>query len=299
MKNKRSATLVVSLTLGIGALVGHSVDRARAAGIPATQAMTYSGVLTNAAGAPLTGSKNIQIQIYDMASGGTVQCTVGPTAIELVNGGFSVVLPDTCTTVVHATPDLWIEVFADGASLGRTKLGAVPFAVEADHANGAAGPLAQQVVPSGAVMFFNLAACPSGWVDAAAAQGRYLVGMPPSGTLAGTVGTALTNGENRAVGQHTHSVSDPGHAHGVSDPGHAHGVGAGTAYVFWNGSTCAGNVGSFQSAPANCLDAANATGAAATGVTVNASPTNIGLGSAGAVPGTNAPYIQFRICQKS
>jgi hypothetical protein len=31
-------------------------------------------------------------------------------------------------------PDLWAEVVVDGASLGRAKLGAVPFAVEAAHA---------------------------------------------------------------------------------------------------------------------------------------------------------------------
>ena len=53
--------------------------------------------------------------------------------------------------------------------------------------------------PSGAIMFFNLASCPSGWTELTAARGRYLVGLTSGGTLAGTAGTALTNLENRAV----------------------------------------------------------------------------------------------------
>ena len=55
-------------------------------------------------------------------------------------------------------------------------------------------------VPSGAVSFFNLDTCPTGWTALTEAQGRYLVGLPSGGTRAATVGTALSNTENRAVG---------------------------------------------------------------------------------------------------
>ncbi len=134
MKTKRFVTGTLTLTLGVGALIGYSVERARAAGIPAKQPMTYSGVLTNANGTPLTGSKNIQLSIFDMATDGTLQCSAGPTAITLAAGGFQLQLPDTCTTVIRGKPDLWLEVFVDGATMGRTKLGAVPYAIEATHA---------------------------------------------------------------------------------------------------------------------------------------------------------------------
>jgi hypothetical protein len=132
--------------------------------------------LTNAAGAPLTGSKNIQISLYSAATAGTLLCTVGPGAITLNNGGFQIPLPDSCTAGVHANPDAWIEVFADGASLGRTKLGVVPYALEADHAATAA---VTQTVN--------------------ATVGGSLVGSPPAGTKftwqAGTaVGTADASG---------------------------------------------------------------------------------------------------------
>lgn len=63
-------------------------------------------------------------------------------------------------------------------------------------------------VPSGAVMFFNLSSCPSGWSELTAARGRYPVGLPSGGTLAGTKGTALSNLENRvAPCNHTHYES--------------------------------------------------------------------------------------------
>jgi hypothetical protein len=134
MKRKRrleTAALLLVVTFGLG----YFVSRARAGGIPAAQALTYSGVLTDASGTPLVGSKSILVQLYDQATGGTAQCTIGPTVVTLAAGAFKVALPDTCAAAVHATPDLWVDVFVDGASVGRSKLGAVPYAVEADHAS--------------------------------------------------------------------------------------------------------------------------------------------------------------------
>jgi len=60
-------------------------------------------------------------------------------------GSFSVALSDCFTTNVHDHGDLWIEVQVDGASMGRTKLGAVPYAVEADSASRAVGPLDSRI----------------------------------------------------------------------------------------------------------------------------------------------------------
>jgi hypothetical protein len=127
-------------------------------------------------------------------------------------------------------------------------------------------------IPSGAVMTFNLVACPSGWSELVAARGRYMVGLPSGGTLAATVGTALTNTENRPVGQHTHGVNDPGHLHTL---GGVTGLGIPPYWL--------GNQG-----PVN-------------GVTVwqtQKAWTNITIGNTGIVVGTNAPYIQLLVCQK-
>jgi hypothetical protein len=65
-------------------------------------------------------------------------------------------------------------------------------------------------IPSKLVAFFNDVAAniPSGWSELTAARGRVIVGMPASGTLAGTVGTALTNLQDK-----THTHTSAAHEH--------------------------------------------------------------------------------------
>jgi hypothetical protein len=144
MKYKRLAGAVVTLVIGSFAL-GYSVSRARAAGVPAAQALTYSGVLTDGAGNPLPGPKNIEVQLYDAATAGNMLCSVGPASVPLTAGAFQVALPGSCASAIHADPDVWVDVFVEGASVGRSKLGAVPYALEADTASNAAGALATKV----------------------------------------------------------------------------------------------------------------------------------------------------------
>jgi hypothetical protein len=134
------------LSIGAASLVlGYIAGRARASGLRAADPLTYRGVLTDLAGVPLTGTRSVHIELWDGATGGTIQCWVDPMPVTLVGGAFEIVLPDACTTAVHANPNLWAEVFVEGASLNRTKLGAVPYALEADRASNAAGALATQL----------------------------------------------------------------------------------------------------------------------------------------------------------
>ena len=132
-------------------------------------------------------------------------------------------------------------------------------------------------VPTSAVMFFNRSSCPSGWTELTSARGRSLVGLPSGGTLGGTQGTALTNLENRPVGQHNHPITDPSHRHGYV---HSRGETdeALTASSALDAAVFAGNTGTLF------------TDFATTGITVD---------NAGAVSGTNAPYLQLLACQKS
>ncbi len=109
-------------------------------------------------------------------------------------------------------------------------------------------------IPSGAVMFFNLASCPTSWTALTTAQGRYLVGLPSGGTLAGTIGTALSNLENRAVGLHSHTYT--------VRPNSNVNIGSGSTNIY--------------------IDV----------------PSSSQTNDAGSVAGTNAPYIQFLVCQK-
>jgi hypothetical protein len=173
--------VVATATVGIAYLVG----RDHAAGIPApATALTYTAVLTDGAGAPLTGMKNIQVILWDAATNGTQQCASASTALTLQAGSFSLTLPATCTAAIHASPDLWAELLVDGGSLGRTKLGAVPYAIEADKAAGASGNFA---VPGDLTVSGKLSvglrvstdctySAAGGYTDCTCAAGEYAIG---------------------------------------------------------------------------------------------------------------------------
>jgi len=156
-------------------------------------------------------------------------------------------------------------------------------------------------IPVGLIAFGITGTCPTGWAEYTPARGRMIVGLVSGGTAQGQVGTSLTDTENRAVGQHNHPGSinteftDGGHGHTVNDPTHTHGGNQGSGSPKYN---------AFDS-DKFYLGSVSASGAAATGITVNNATTGIGVNSisttvdnAGATAGTNAPYIQFIACQK-
>ena len=131
---------VIALVTAGAVVIGaaFAAGRAWAAGIPGIGALSYSGTLQDTNGTPLTGSRNIQVNLWGTATGGTTPlCQTASTAISLKAGRFAITLPDACTATVKGNPNTWIEVLVEGASLGRTKIGAVPYAVEAGHATSA------------------------------------------------------------------------------------------------------------------------------------------------------------------
>jgi hypothetical protein len=133
MKNKRWATLVVvAISATAAALATRSL---LAAGIPTTGGLTYSGTLEDAAGTPLTGTHTIDVYFWNTpAAGATPLCQTQGNAVSLIGGRFSLPLPDTCAAAVQGNKDIWAEVRVEATSLGLSKLGSVPFSIEAGHA---------------------------------------------------------------------------------------------------------------------------------------------------------------------
>lgn len=136
LKNHRRTAIVIALgalTLGVGVFVGTRI--AQADGVPQTQPLTYAGTLLDAAGNPATGNVNLDLNLHTTASGGSPVCTTSGTFnLTTTKGRFQMVLDAACTTAVHATPDLFVDLKVNGASIftTRPKLGAVPYALEAD-----------------------------------------------------------------------------------------------------------------------------------------------------------------------
>ncbi len=138
--NKRLVSVVGLAAFATAVTSAYLAGRASASGIPAKNALVYEGVLTDAANQPLASPQNLQVRFWDKAEASGAGdalplCSVGPNQYELkANGSFQVALPDSCTAAVRGSPDVWVELLVGGGPLGRSKLGAVPYAVEADHA---------------------------------------------------------------------------------------------------------------------------------------------------------------------
>ena len=81
------------------------------------------------------------------------------------------------------------------------------------------------LIPTGGILLFA-GDCPAtGWTEYTAARGRSIVGVPSGGTIAGTVGSALTNLGSRTISTtaaHTHTA---GTLDGDNESAHTHGVG--------------------------------------------------------------------------
>lgn len=143
---------------------------------------------------------------------------------------------------------------------------------------------------SGEIKLFE-ASCPAGSTDLAGTYGgRYIVIVPSGGTLSGTIGTALTDLENRPVGQHAHTLTMNAHSHTITDPGHVHTFNQ-------TGWTTAGTAGSSEAG--NFANASTNTGSATTGISVNSTTATGTIANSGSVAGTNAPAVQLRACKKT
>lgn len=221
--------------------------------------ISYQGFV-KISGNPYTGTGYFKFAIMDAASGnGTANywandgtATGEPSsavALAVTGGLFDVMLGDTnltgmtqaITQAVFSTTTSYLRVWFSQSPGGpfqaldpNQRIGSAAYALRAERAEVAADAESLDgmdstafapagIVPSGAVMFFNLGACPSGWTELTAAQGRVIVGLPAGGTLNGAVGPAFSDLENRT---HSHAINPPattssaagGHSHSIDPP---------------------------------------------------------------------------------
>lgn len=321
--------------------------------------MPVQGTLTSADGTAVEGSQVVRFRIYDAASGGNVLHEESMT-LMLEKGAFAAYLgkaaPLPFATFTGSEVWLGITVGTDAEMTPRFEIGTVPFAARAQVCESvgdlAAGDVQHKLtsgcapgaairditadgvvtcepvaggIPSGAIMFFDVA-CPPGWSAYAALTGRVPVGATAS--IGTAVGTQLGNLGTRTINQvpaHAHTVDPPStattsvgtHTHGVDPPsfttgaGGAHnhtienpGAGGGTSWrVHWAGTTDqnAGDVSipSLDSQHAHSINVPRTVSeeAGAHGHSVDIASFNSGTTGSTTVDVT-MPYLQLRVCRK-
>ena len=136
-------------------------------------------------------------------------------------------------------------------------------------------PIKANGTPKNLIAFTTDSVAPTGWAEYTAARGRYIVGVPSAGTIAGTIGSAMTNLQDL-----THTHTSASHTH--TGPSHSHSITNPNADYAHGGATVADGP-------------AASTGADGTGATGATTP---GTGGT-AVTSTIAPHIQLFTLQKS
>lgn len=177
----------VVATLAVSCLL---VVRARAAGIPAQNPLIYTGYLQSPTGTPVESPVSVALGVWSAATQGTKVCDAPARALTPVAGRFQIELPQECVTAIAANTDLWLEPTIDGVALGRSKVGAAPYAVEAKHAvvadsPSAGGPLATEL----AAIKADIAALSAVKTDVAALKAR--LDKPLATTLTSYSGTQV------------------------------------------------------------------------------------------------------------
>jgi len=128
--------------LAVGASAGWWIGGARAAAIPAVNALHYSGTISEK-GVPVDGPRDIDVLIWQDGQStlpADQLCVTTGGSTPVAAGRFELLLADTCTAALATHPEAWAEVKVAGVSFGRQKIGAVPYAVSASSVEGLVKP---------------------------------------------------------------------------------------------------------------------------------------------------------------
>lgn len=159
-----------------------------------------------------------------------------------------------------------------------------------DHTSGKGVVITNKT--TGEVFHTTAATCPAGSAEYTNARGFYIVGLPSGGTSATAVGTALTNLENRAAGQHLHSVDPPSTTVTLTDLGHVHDIN--------NDSGAGGSTVIERAVSSRLIQVVGGTVVSATtGITASVDIAAFNSVNGGSVVGTNAPYLHLLVCRQS
>ena len=141
----RRRTTLIALAgglLAVGLIAGYCAH-VLAEGAPTDQPLFYSGTL-EVDGMPASGEYTVIMTLHDAATAGNELC--GTESKTMVDAGRFRIDASDCAEAVADEPDAWVAVRFKGsdgvehAIPERAKIGAVPYAMEAQHAVSASSP---------------------------------------------------------------------------------------------------------------------------------------------------------------
>jgi hypothetical protein len=138
------------------------------------------------------------------------------------------------------------------------------------------------------LFYTTLTSCPSGSSDSGSTGGFYLTGLLPGDNVVNGIGTYLSDQENRATGAHTHTIAAVNHQHSITETAHTHPY---TQYTSAASNTYQAGV----NANISFTQGYTTYGTSVTPSVSSVAPV-LSLASYG-VAGTNAPYVQLRLCK--
>ena len=143
MNRGRAAIIALATATLAGAFVAGYRAHVLAEGAPTMQPLFYSGTL-EVDGALASGEYTVVMTLHDDATAGNELC--GVESKTTVEGGRFRIDASDCAAAVAGEPDAWVQVvFTGGDGVEhvlpeRAKIGAVPYALEAQHAVSASSP---------------------------------------------------------------------------------------------------------------------------------------------------------------
>jgi hypothetical protein len=153
IRRRDSALYLAGLATAAIFAAGYQLGRARADGIPSAPTMFY-GVSLDENGAPVSGTRDLRVRFFDAEMGGAQLCETLANSTTVTQGRARIALSETCRTAVQQNVNVWVEFAVGGNVVGaRSRVGAVPYAVEAQRANDLT-PAAQERIRSLSTEFF-------------------------------------------------------------------------------------------------------------------------------------------------
>jgi hypothetical protein len=153
--HKRVGFVAAGLALALG---GYQLGRVHADGGPTSQPLWYAGTVADQDGNPLEGNHAVSLRLFESQTGGEAQCVVGPVDASFQQGRFRIDA-SACLEKIQSRGDLFTELSVDDATkpFARAKIGAVPYAIEANNAQKAesaaslSGPQATELSATSAI----------------------------------------------------------------------------------------------------------------------------------------------------